>query len=201
MAKIFASLSGGIDSLAMTHMLLKANRDYDIHIHHINIKNEEKRWIAEAVAVRNILDYFTNNGYPKFEYSESSIEYPSFNGNFLYDSDTINFMAGYIVSTNMKIKQVAYGAIKSEFAQISTSKRFTRAMNIFRSFTDVEKIYPVKDYNKDELYNMLPENLRCLAWSCRRPIYNDGYAITCNNCETCNVLKKCNIVQSPLKIL
>ena len=200
MAKTLVSLSGGLDSLAMTYLLLKDSKDNDIHIHHINIKNEENRWVAEQIAVRNILDYFRHNNYPKFEYSESSIEYPSFNGSFLYDTDTINFISGYIASVNMKIKCVAYGAIKSEFAQLNNSKRFTRAMNIFRSFTDIEKIYPVKDYDKSEIYALLPTDLRCLAWSCRKPIYEDGYAKPCNSCSTCNTLKKANIIQESIKI-
>ena len=200
MSNTLVLLSGGLDSAAMTHLLLKDSTDNQIHIHHIDIKNQENRWMVEKVAVTNILNYFRNNNYPKFLYSETSIESPSFNGNFLYDTDCINFFAGYIASVNPKIKQVAYGAIKSEFAQIGNSKRFTRAMSIFSSFTDIPKTYPVKDYDKKDLAEMIPKELLDLTWSCRTPKYENDYAIPCGMCQTCSMLTKAGITQNKIHI-
>jgi 7-cyano-7-deazaguanine synthase in queuosine biosynthesis len=200
MPETLVLLSGGLDSAAMTHLLLKDSTDNQIHIHHIDIKNEDNRWMVEKVVVNNILNYFRNNGYPKFVYSETSIEFPSFNGNFLYDTDCINFFSGYIASVNPNIKQVAYGAIKSDVAQIGSSKRFTRARDIFRAFTDVEKTYPLKDYDKKDLADMIPKELLELTWSCRTPIYENEYAIPCKLCQTCGVLSKAGITQNKIHI-
>ena len=60
--------------------------------------------------------------------------------------------------------------------------------------------FVVQNYDKSEIYALLPPDLRCLAWSCRKPIYEDGYAKPCNSCSTCNTLKKANIIQESIKI-
>ena len=52
---ILTMLSGGIDSVAMAYMLLQKGEK--LHIHHVEIENEENRAIAENVAVKNVLEY------------------------------------------------------------------------------------------------------------------------------------------------
>ena len=63
---ILALLSGGIDSVAMCYMLLQ--QGHKLHIHHIEIENEENRAIAESIAVKNVLDYFWNREWYKGKY-------------------------------------------------------------------------------------------------------------------------------------
>lgn len=192
---ILAMLSGGLDSVAMTHLLLKSNQK--IHIHHIEIQNQENRATAETVAVNNVLNYFRTHDYPEFKYTSSKIDCPTLNGKFLYDTDTINFFAGFVCSTDNKIKQVALGMNKTDWGG-SLNSRIERGNNILKLFANVEKIYPVKEYTKPDLINMLPKELAELAWSCRTPVYVDGYAKPCNQCYTCGQMKRLGLVQHNL---
>ena len=191
-------LSGGIDSVSMIYLLLK--QGHRLYIHHVEIENEENRTLAETASVNNVLKYLKSVGLSNFEYSTSKLMCPTINGNFLYDSDTINFFAGFICSSNPKIKSVAVGANKEDMENVS-APRFVRANSILQLFTNVEKIYPIKDYSKKDLYELLPQELKDTFWSCRTPRYEDGYALPCkphNVCFTCNQMRNMGITQKSL---
>ena len=83
MATKLILFSGGLDSLAMTYLMLKSAKDNDLHIHHINIENIESRAKAEATAVKSAVEYFQTNNYPKFVYTESTIAAPNFGRSFM----------------------------------------------------------------------------------------------------------------------
>lgn len=191
-------LSGGLDSLCMTHLLLKDSADNELHIHHINIQNSENRAVAESNAVKDIVSYFQQNNYPKFAYSESTIAAPSFGRSFMYDSDAINFMAGYICSMDLDIKQVAIGLNKSDTNGPNTT-RIQKANQLLAAFTSATKIYPVKDYTKQAMYDMLPEGLRTMFWSCRTPKYIEDKAHECGHCHTCMQIQKLLLNQPILR--
>jgi len=198
MATKLVLLSGGLDSLCMTHLMLKDARDNDIHIHHINIKNVESRADAEATAVQQAIEYFKQNGYPKFAYTESTIAAPSFDRSFMYDSDAVNFMAGYVCSMNPDITEVAIGLNKSDTNGPNTT-RIQKANQLLGLFTTATKIYPVKDYTKQEMYDLLPAELRTKFWSCRTPKYIDNKAHTCGHCYTCQQIQKLLLNQPILR--
>jgi len=46
-------------------------------------------------------------------------------------------------------------------------------------------ILPIAHMRKAELWNALPEPLRELTWSCRRPIFNGDQVTACGDCHTC----------------
>ena len=145
----------------------------------INIENREK---AERIAVDSIINYMKNLG--EFSYSESSHQIPSWNANFLWDSDLYNLIAGSICSSLSNIKKVAFGLTRSDSSG-TVSDRIIKGSQIFNSFkTKAEKIYPVSSMYKEEIYNMLPEDLRNLTWSCRTPIYKEKI-FRCNKCKSC----------------
>ena len=102
--------SGGLDSLGMIYKLLTdpAYKDYKLHIHHVHNQNVENRDRAEAVVVPMVLKELERLGF-NFVYSESQIASQPYGQNFLYDSDTINFFAGYICSADLNIAYVAMG--------------------------------------------------------------------------------------------
>ena len=68
--------------------------------------------------------------------------------------------------------------------------RRKRADKILAAFTDVKKIYPVMDMTKREIYDSLPESLRNIFWSCRRPVYNEKNIAPCLKCDTCVKLRE-----------
>lgn len=182
--------SGGLDSLGMIYKLLTdpEYKDYSLHVHHVHNRNIENRDKAEAIAVEIALKQLRSLGFT-FEYSESEIGSQFYNNHFLYDTDTMNFFAGYVASVNPDIKKVAIG-MQTNDANHSLEERRIRANKILSAFTDAEKIYPVMNMSKREIYEMLPGSIRNMFWSCRRPIYKDNKIKPCGVCGTCVELKK-----------
>ena len=181
--------SGGLDSLGMIYKLLTEPeyKDYKIHVHHVHNKNVENRHRAEAIAVDLATQELRRLGY-NFVYSESEIGTQSFGNHFLFDTDSMNFFAGYVASVNTDIKKVAIGMQANDFNH-SLEERRVRANKILSAFTDAEKIYPVMDMSKREIYDMLPESLRNMFWSCRLPRYNENTISSCGRCNTCVTLR------------
>ena len=187
---ILAMYSGGLDSLGMVYKLLTEDqyKDYDIHIHHVHNKNVENRWRAEAVTVEIATKELKRLGY-QFAYSESEIGTQPFGRNFLYDTDSMNFFAGYVASVNPDITKIALG-MQANDANQRLEERRVRANNILRAFTDAEKIFPVMDMTKREIYDSLPDTLKNMFWSCRRPVYSEKNIAPCLKCDTCVKLRE-----------
>ena len=182
--------SGGLDSLGMVYMLLTdpAYKDYNLHIHHIHNKNVEKRWKAEKIAVDSAIKELTRLGF-EFEYSDSEIGTQPYGRRFMYDTDSVNFFAGYVCSVNPQIKKVAMG-MQANDANQQLEERRVRAGKIFAAFTDAEKIFPVLDMTKREIYDTLPESLQNMFWSCRHPRYTETNIAPCQKCDTCRKLRE-----------
>ena len=187
---ILAMYSGGLDSLGMTYKLLTdpEYKDYVVHIHHIHSQNVERRDKAEAIVVEKVLAELERLGF-SFVYSESQIASQPYNGKFMYDTDSINFFAGYICSVNPNIVKVAMGMQANDY-NIALEDRRKRADAILAAFTDVGKIYPVLDMTKREIYDSLPDSLKNMFWSCRKPVYTEKNIAPCGRCDTCVKLKE-----------
>jgi 7-cyano-7-deazaguanine synthase in queuosine biosynthesis len=187
---ILAMYSGGLDSLGMVYKLLTESeyKGYIIHIHHVHQRNVENRDRAEAITVGMALKELERLGF-SFVYSESEITTQPYNGQFMYDTDSINFFAGYICSANPNIVKVAMGMQANDHNH-SLEERRIRANKILSAFTDAEKIYPVLDMSKREIYDSLPDSLKNMFWSCRRPIYGEKSIAPCLKCDTCVKLRE-----------
>ena len=185
--------SGGLDSLGTVYKLLTdpEYQDYQIHIHHVHQHNVEDRHRAEAITVEMALKELERLGY-SFVYSESQIASQPYNGQYMYDTDSINFFAGYICSVNPDIKLVALG-MQADDANHSLEERRVRANAILSAFTSVKKIYPVLDMTKREIYDSLPDTLKNMFWSCRTPVYSKESIQPCGKCKTCLQLKDAGI--------
>jgi 7-cyano-7-deazaguanine synthase in queuosine biosynthesis len=187
---ILVMYSGGLDSLGMTYKLLTdpEYEDYVLHIHHIHIRNIENRDRAEAITVELALKELERLGF-SFIYSESQISSQPYNGDFMYDTDSINFFAGYICSTNPNIVNVAMG-MNANDSNHALEERRKRANAILTAFTRVEKIYPVLNMSKREIYDSLPDTLKTMFWSCRAPVYTEKNIAPCGRCDTCVKLQE-----------
>jgi len=199
-SNVLLMFSGGLDSTGALWNLLqdKANK---LHIHHLHLLNMENRAEAEKCSVKNILDYLGKNY--DFKYSESYHEYPTYSyltvknnmfvhaKSFIFDSDIYNFIAGTICMSLPSIKTVAIGRTKSDDNN-SIERRAIRGTKLLELFApNVGKIYPVGHLTKAEIYNMLPEELRNMTWSCRHPINVDKNTFKkCGKCKTCLELNK-----------
>ena len=72
-------------------------------------------------------------------------------------------------------------------------ERRKRANTILAAFTPIEKIYPVLNMTKREIYESLPETLRDLFWSCRTPVYTDEGVESCRQCKSCRQIAEAGI--------
>jgi 7-cyano-7-deazaguanine synthase in queuosine biosynthesis len=187
---ILAMYSGGLDSLGMVYKLLTEDeyKDYRIHIHHVHNKNVENRHKAEALAVNIALKELKRLSF-EFDYTESEIGTSPFGQHFMYDTDTMNFFAGYVCSVNPNITKVAMGMQANDYSQRLEERRI-RGNKVLLAFTAAEKIYPVLDLTKREIYEMLPDSLRNMFWSCRRPVYTESSINPCGHCDTCVKLRE-----------
>jgi hypothetical protein len=148
----------------------------------------ENRAQAEKIAVDMALKELKRLGFT-FDYSESEIGTQPYGNKFLFDSDTLNFFAGYICSANPDIVKVALGMQANDY-NLALEDRRKRADKILAAFTDVGKIYPVMTMTKREIYDSLPDTLRNIFWSCRRPVYSEKNIAPCGKCDTCVKLRE-----------
>lgn len=185
---ILLMFSGGLDSTGAFWKLIENQEK--IHVHHMNLKNIENRYLAENIATKNIIEYMKNIA--DFSYSESTHEYESYNNKFIWDSDLSSFMAGNICSFIPSIKNIALGLTKSDLNG-SVNDRIARGNKILEALCSATKIYPIKHLTKKEVWDFLPENLRKLSWSCRNPIYQENEIISCRKCKTCYEMDKVGI--------
>jgi len=177
--------SGGLDSTGVFWRLINSQKN--LHVHHLYLVNRENRALAEDRAVRDIVAHM--KGIRDFGFSESYHEYPSYNGNFMFDSDIFSFMAGSICLSMKTIREVAIGMTASDMSS-GLSARVERANRIFESFgTKARKVYPLMDMTKKQVYKMLPEELRNMSWSCRTPIYEGDDIRVCGRCKTCREIR------------
>jgi 7-cyano-7-deazaguanine synthase in queuosine biosynthesis len=173
--------SGGLDSTGAFWELMKG--DDELHVHHLYLVNRENRARAEDRAVRDIVGYM--KGLRNFSFTESYHEYPCHNNSFLWDSDLLSFVAGGMCISMPSIRNVAIGMTASDMRR-GISDRVERAKRIFEAFgTGAKKVYPVGDKTKKQVYNMLPEDLRALSWSCRTPVYDGDDIKKCGSCIAC----------------
>jgi 7-cyano-7-deazaguanine synthase in queuosine biosynthesis len=186
--------SGGIDSTAaLWHVLNRADEYGQVHIHHIHIQNIEARWKAEAAAVKAVLAYMREHAPVPFTMSQSSINTPHFGRKFLFDTEVVSFITGYMTSRDPLITKVIIGATGTDFA-MGASSAVERGKAIHNAFHLKEKDhsgaikeYPHSHLTKEEVYKTLPPELALLTWSCRTPYYKDGKPVECGRCKTCKL--------------
>lgn len=200
---ILCMFSGGLDSTAVLYKLLtdKQYSDYDIHVHHMHLRNIERRAMAESTAIKKILTYFEENDFEKFDFTENIIETfflqpPQFK-RFPFDSDVMAFFAANICLGDTTMKKVAVGHTKTdlEFAPnlIMRRERMQKILeaSYFPDEVSTEFLYPLIKLTKQETSDILPKELRDLTWSCRNPIYDDdGIPSECGKCLTCKEMSE-----------
>jgi 7-cyano-7-deazaguanine synthase in queuosine biosynthesis len=193
-SRTLVMLSGGIDSTAALWHVLNLPDEYEqVHIHHIHIQNIEARWKAEAAAVKSVLAYMRKHTSMSFTTSESIINTPTFGNNFLFDSETIGFVTGYMTSRDPHINIVIIGGTATDFA-MEASDAVSRGKAIHNAFhleekdhSGAVKQYPHRHLTKKQVYNTLPPELALLTWSCRTPRYVNGKPRECGQCKTCTL--------------
>lgn len=195
--KILCMFSGGLDSLGAVYVLLKDKQyqDYDIHIHHLILRNIEFRGLAEMVATHKVIEYLKSHDFRPFEYTESQHDYRFMQNYFIYDTVWYAFMAANMMINDPALTSLAVGRTKDDQAcGLDTKLRAYTGHDVFHATLPLQiryerpYIFPVVQYSKKEIWIMLPEALRKLSWSCRRPVYKDNQPFECGKCTPCKEL-------------
>ncbi len=197
---ILCMFSGGLDSVGVLYRLLTAPEyaGFDIHVHHMHLLNREERAEAEGHAVTALYQAYREETDRLFTTTENVMEYRFMERDFIYDMDLAAFMSANIVRTMPGITKVAMGRTKTDItdAKADFHRRMERAQRLFQELLSLEegpipeRIFPVVDFTKAEIFAMLPEAIRKHAWSCRTPIYfDDRPPRPCGRCHTCADLK------------
>lgn len=178
--------SGGLDSTGLFWMLMREG--CSLHVHHLRLFNVENRALAEDRAVSRVVEYMRGLG--SFGYSESRHDYPCYGSGFVWDSDIFSFMAGSICLSMGSVRRVAVGMTLSD-VRGGLDARVGRANRIFGAFgVGAEKVYPLSSMTKAQVYDMMPEDLRVLSWSCRTPVYEGGEILECGRCVACSEMSR-----------
>jgi len=183
--------SGGLDSTAMLYKLLIVDHtpERHYHIHHVIIKNYQRRDIPEMMSAHDILADMKENAINPFTFSTSLIEYPTFNHRTLNDHDAFTFMAANMALLVPKINQVAYGLTKDDIGDTYSDRR-EKNSHIWNSIygKHMDRVYPISHLTKRDAWDLLPSFYRRLTWSCREPVWKGNMAKPCGLCRPCKVI-------------
>ena len=190
MSKILAFYSGGLDSTGMLYKLFSEAqyREHELHIHFIELRNRENRWKAEKAAVENCLRWLSENYKDRsYTFTSNILDFSFLKRVTPLDYHSVAFVTAQIISENPNYDYVAIGMNKTDKIRLGN---FPRVPSIVRcvlgnSARFPTKIYPVIDLYKDEIWDVLPVDLREKTWSCREPLYNMDKAQSCGKCYTC----------------
>lgn len=191
--------SGGIDSSGALYRVLTEYKNMEVHAHHIHLINSENRDRAEKAACEKIVSKLKKTGF-KFDYTESTmqIDLP------VWDVYMVWFVAGLIVQTDLEINYVTTGRNKTDSGFMSRPKPRAMLERLFKTVyvhgkrredLPCKNLPVIAHMTKREVWDFLPKELQDLTWSCRYPLYKNGFAYNCERsvCEACESLNKWGI--------
>ena len=186
--KAMIMYSGGADSLALAKGLLESTT-HQILIHHVIVKNNEKRDNFELKMLEEQMKFLRNNC-RKFEFIESTFEMQIGNKAGGLDLSLSLFMgARACVALNNKISLIHTGHLLrtaptdmyegiAVMNSVFTNKRFKPIW-----------ICPLRGLNrasaKKEIYKSIGKKGLELTVSCREPKFNNGKFESCLSCHAC----------------
>lgn len=190
-------LSGGLDSTAMLYKAFIENERKHLRVHFIELHNRNQRWIAERDSVTAILNWFTKRGM-KFSYTTSRHDFSGTPDVILQDMHLFYFVGATLLRTYQDANEIRLGWIKEEWDKESVRDRASNALNILKGavmkpdirLNDVEVTFPLKRMSKKDVYLYLPEQLKLMTWSCRKPIFEGNRYWICNECHACKLIQK-----------
>jgi 7-cyano-7-deazaguanine synthase in queuosine biosynthesis len=180
--------SGGIDSTYVAYDYLTRNKNKQLLIHHIDLKNKQNRAFCENQACNNIVKYFRDNGIENFFYSKSTFDYGDIQF-LIYDIEIVAFTI-YILASNPVYKNIK--TILLPFYMNKSQDRYDKFFNILNlTGKHFNFVFPIQDMSKKQVIDKLPSDLLKLTWYCRTPINNKP----CNVCSTCVEVRNTTIIE------
>lgn len=180
--------SGGMDSVSLLWNLLE-HTEQDIHVHSIHIDNSEGRVKAEAEAILDTINYMKKNQRP-FEFSTSvyswKAKYPGGKDMALALFQAMRVSSGLSKQFNI-IYTGDYNIGREEGAEahglmnaLCTSRRVKPIW-----LAPFEHMTPLSLERSKGIYLSMPEELREMYWSCRKPVEVGQGFVVCGECHAC----------------
>lgn len=186
---VVVMFSGGMDSVSLAWNLLE-HTEQNIHIHAIHLDNSEGRFKAEGKAIHDSITWLKENQ-RSFEFSSSlyswKAKYPGgrdmalamFQACRVINTQARSSVAVYTGDYNMSKEETAeaYGILnacstgKSSKAVWATPFDFMTKVSVERSLG---------------VYYGMPEELRNMYWSCRKPTETPEGFVVCGVCHACD---------------
>ncbi|KFA97561.1 hypothetical protein [Vibrio sp. ER1A] len=203
-----AFYSGGLDSTAMLYLL--SQTDEEIIAHHVYFETDTERDKLEMQAVEKIQKYFGD----RFKWESSSISLMG--APLLKQSrDVIWFsIIGAVYTAYENVDNIYFG-FEHQAADVYYKQWLQTAEDLCNGVLekalplsckgdlvneDPDKIKPYKiispvaGLSKADEYNLLPEELKKVVWSCRNPQRLKSGVIThCGTCEPCSEYTRHNL--------
>lgn len=186
--KVVVMYSGGMDSVSLLWNLLEHTQQ-EVYVHSVHIHNKEGRYKAEAQAILKSIQYMKENQ-RHFEFSSSVYSWMA-DGCGGRDMTLALFQSMRVAAGLGK----AFSAVYTGDYNMSKEEA-AEAYGVLNAMTSGKRIRPVWatpfDYmtrvpveRSKGIYLSMPEPLRDMYWSCRRPAeVADGF-ITCGKCHAC----------------
>lgn len=186
MIETLLNFSGGIDSTYVLYQWLRNNPTKKILVHHIHIRNIEKRYEKEAIAVENILQWLRDHGLDNFEYIESTFDYEQAKGLCL-DGMIVTLFTSLITQGYPNLKETFLCTPLDEKLRLGNQligrrnkyQILREAISVGHQLKTTEVVIHLF---KKEIIQGLPRDLFELTWYCRKPMPNGD---TCKECHTC----------------
>ena len=211
---IIVLFSGGIDSTGLLFKLLNEHgnsEDVSIIAHYVNIPSTNFRGKAEKEAVRKVVKY-CHKRYSNFEFSSSTFAY-SFQTNKAADVVVVSFYGAYVarnvfgrhmqITGEEPIIEVTRGANASETAGPALVEKRLMSQQVFYGFllglkrlgyNGPELVLPAIDMTHEDLYKLIPDELKGKTWSCRGANEIDGEYVPCGVCIPCHKDKEMGVI-------
>ena len=181
--------SGGMDSVSLAWSLLE-HTEQSLYIHAVHLENSEGRFKAEGKAIYDSITWLKENQ-RSFEFSSSlyswKAKYPGgrdmalamFQACRVMNVMTKPCIAVYTGDYNMCKEESAeaYGILNACSTGKSAKSVWATPFD-FMSQVSVERSLGV--------YYGMPEELRNMYWSCRRPVETPEGFLPCGSCPACD---------------
>jgi 7-cyano-7-deazaguanine synthase in queuosine biosynthesis len=199
--KILCMYSGGLDSAGALWQLIHDQRysEYEILVHHVQLLNVTNRYYAERQAVDKTIPLFRSLTGRKLYLSSTIMDFAFMAPKVPVDADVYGFVAANLANIDLNIVYIAIGRTADDettggdplhHIANCVEKALSTAKIGKKNSTSASCITPVIEFTKQQIWNMLPENIRNASWSCRIPRYqqtSDGKvtAYACMRCNAC----------------
>lgn len=194
------SVSGGVDSIYYAYRFITENPEELVLLHHCEYSKKRGKFEYESFV--SLINYLKSNGYTNFDITITQNSLRGIPGKVM-DIIPIYCKIGIIVKNIESIDRVIMPRCLEEVVSNTSLKthlgkgktlnsfvgdnRVAQAMALVRiiSSRDIYFFSPYQHMTKKSMLESLPQELKDVVWSCRKPINNKP----CGKCYACKRLK------------